>query len=185
METEVRGLPWTLYPNMVQIRVPGDGSCYFNAIAKAFFTPYRTGFNQGVPVNRQQIIQQFRSELAQRLQAPGVYESLSEGALKEFGPEYSRSQMISTLLGSGPVDYVYQELISDEINKDIYLLSSVHQDVVNLTNPKLLYKNRDSIVLLYTPGHYDLIGLQGPDGVIRTVFNYDDPFIVKLRSRFP
>jgi hypothetical protein len=192
---ETRKLEWNLYSNMVAISVDGDGSCYFHAIAKAFFRPYQLGIMNGVGISRRDIVRNFRNELADRLMSrsipedpssPLVYDTLSNGTLREFSnnvKEYSIENMIKELKSNSPVDYVYQELISNEINKDIYILSMVNKDVVKLGNPELYYKNRKSIVLLYSPGHYELVGIINENNDIRTIFEPSDPFIVRLKER--
>jgi hypothetical protein len=47
----------------------------------------------------------------------------------------------------------------------------------------LLYKRRKSIVILYLPGHYELVGVRYKNGVEKTLFSPDDPFIKVLRRR--
>ena len=195
---ETRPLNWigpAAYPGLTAISVTGDGSCYFHAIAKAFFTPYRTGIINGVPIDRRTLVRNFRWELAAKLASPSdpsdpesklVYDTLSGGNLREFAnfePQYSLENMIHELRSGGPVDYVYQELISNEIDKDIYILNLREQDVINLSNNDIFYKNRKAIVLLYMPGHYELVGIQDEDNVIRTLFSSDDDYILHLRSR--
>ena len=59
-----------------------------------------------------------------------------------------------------PVDNAYNEFISDQLNKDIYILDAVTQDVyMTGSDDNVLYKDRPSIVLMYLPGHYELVGL--------------------------
>lgn len=195
---EPQPLQWTgpaAFPGLVRIRAQGDGSCYFHAITQGFFTPYRTGLLGGVPVNRRELVQKLRSELAMRLQSrvnpldatsPLIYDTLSGGQLRAFAeavPTYSLENMVRELQGGGPVDHAYHELVSNELEKDIYILDGPRQDVVNLVNGHLFYKDRKSLVLYYQPGHYDLVGVRMDTGAIRTLFSPQDPYIQQLRTR--
>lgn len=195
---EPHALQWSgpaAFPGLVRISALGDGSCYFHAIAKGFFTPYRTGMMNGVPVDRREMIRKLRDELAIRLQTPVrpldptsplVYDTLSGGQLRAFAeavPEYKLEHMVQELRGGGAVDHAYHELVSNELDKDIYIVDSRQQDVVNLGNLDLFYKGRKSIVLCYQPWHYDLIGVQMDTGAVRTLFAPDDPYIQQLRTR--
>ena len=87
------------------------------------------------------------------------------------------------------VDNVYNEFISNQINKDIYILDMVKQDVyMTGDDDEILYKTRPSIVILYlsgkykSSGHYELIGLN-ENGYIKTLFDSDHDFIQNIRAR--
>ncbi len=69
------------------------------------------------------------------------------------------------------------------LNKDIYVLNLPKGDVEIVGDDELLYKGRDSIVVLYMPGHYDLVGVLNPDNSISTLFSADNPFIVAINAR--
>lgn len=171
------------YPGMVRRGQPADGSCYFHAIADAFFAPYHAKSHR-----QEEIVLRMRKELAHRL--PEAYHKLSRGGLESFGkalPEYSLRGMQKILLAGVAVDYVYQEFISDCIDKDIYIIDSTIQDVVvmSIQDDDILYKNRESIVLLFLPGHYELVGCRrvADREYVQTLFLPDDPFILAIRAR--
>jgi hypothetical protein len=194
----VENIRWTQgfdYPDMVRIAVPGDGHCFFHALCLSFSREYKTGVIDGRAIDRQTFVINLRRDLAKLLtdkvdpldrESLTYYEQLSRGSLKEFGdnvPEYKLSNMIRELQSSQSVDYVYYELISDQIDKDIYVLNLITQDVYVMGDASDLYiKNRASVVLLYMPGHYELIGLVDEDR-IKTLFPYDHPFITAIRTR--
>lgn len=183
--------PWN-YPGMVRIGTIGDGSCFFHAIAKAFFVPYQIGVLNGVSIDRIKFIRDLRHDLAYMLAQPiqtngsRHYDVLSRGKLAEIArelPQYSLENMQKQLDSNSPVDNLYNEYIGNMLNKDIYLLDLTQQDVyVTGNDADILYKNRDGIVILFIPGHYELVGLQTPEG-IRTMFHHTDPFIQAIRQR--
>jgi hypothetical protein len=181
-----------MYDNMVKINTPADGSCFFHAIAYACFIPYKTEKIDGIALNKSEFIKTLRKRLAEELSTKiddntTHYDSLSRGQLGVFSEgveKYSLENMKKELKSNGPVDNVYNEFISNILNKDIYILSSQTQDVYVTGNDfDILYKGRESIVLLFSPGHYDLIGLQEKDGIV-TSFSPDHEFILAIRKRY-
>jgi hypothetical protein len=181
---------------LVAIDTVGDGNCFFHAICQAYFIPYRTGMSGGNILSKREIVRQLRYSLAQRLGEPVdplnptgkiYYELLSRGKLSEFGkeiPYYSFEEMKMRLEKSVAVGNEYNEFISDQLGKDIYLLDAETQDVyITGNDDELLYKQRPSIVILYSPGHYETIGLRVSDGSIQTYFSPSHPFIEFLRMR--
>ena len=201
MDNQIENLNWSApfgYEGMVRIRIPGDGSCFFHALAEAYCEPYIMGkSSNGEPINRKQFIKDLRKDLSiklgsrtvpEDLDSPTYYDELSRGNLKEFSmslPEYSLENMQKELDSDLPVSNLYNEFISDQINKDIYLLDMVKRDVyITGKDDDILYKNRKSIVLLYLPGHYELIGLyQKREKNYKTLFSPDHDFILYIRSR--
>lgn len=181
------------YSNMCRTGVPKDGSCFFHAIAKAYFKPYILGKLNGRPFNKTLFIQTLRRNLAKLLgsKIPNsnktYWETLSRGEfvrISKHSPEFSLTNMANELASPNtPISDIYNEFISDQLNIDIYILDAERKDVyMNGADMTLLYKNRPSIVLLYLPGHYELIGIA--DGnYITTYFSPDDPFIKYIRAR--
>lgn len=181
------------YPGLVRIRTMADGSCFFHAIVKGYFTPYQTGILDGKVFDRNEFIRKFRADLAAKLAQPisfgssqTYYDSISRGKLSELVNEDSRyklENMQRELMSSEPVDNLYNEFISNVLNKDIYLLDLLTQDVyITGSDNDILYKDRQSIVILTMPGHYELIGLQTMNG-IRTLFSHDHELILSIRQR--
>jgi hypothetical protein len=187
-----------IYPNMFRLKTEADGSCFFHAIAKAFFLPYQTERINGMPISKKQIIKGFRHDLAAELdrpfnednpKGPCKYDMLSRGNLKDFAkecPQYRKKSMQKELMSSHAVDNVYNEFVSNELNKDIYILHREKQDVyITGDDIDLLYKGRQSIVLIYLEkqGHFELVGLQNEKGQFDTIFSPDHPFIQAVKNR--
>jgi len=181
---------------MVAIDTIGDGNCYFHALAHAFYVPYRTQSLNGKTVSRITIVRNLRDGLAKRLgepvnplypTGPTFYNELSRGKLYEFGkdvPEYSFEEMKKRLRSSNAVGYEYNEFVSNQLGKDIYILDSEKEDVYIIgDDDDLYYKNRPSVVLLYLPGHYELVGIQDKMGKIQTYFSTTNSFVQFLQAR--
>lgn len=184
------------YPNMVRVFTIGDGSCLFHGVISSFFSPYRKGELSGRPLDRRAFVLKFRQELADKLAEPASpgdpsiswYQLLSRGQLPEFSrtvPEFSLPAMQAELRSGGSVDNKYNELLSEILNKDIYLLSSETKDLYITGNDSdILFKDRDSIVILYNRGHYEVVGVRDPsNSAITLLFKPDDPFIESIRTR--
>lgn len=198
---EIEPLNWNQnfrYPGMIRKRTIGDGSCFFHAITDSYFDPYRLGYFKGKPITKSQIVKSLREELAVKLgepvdrlnpDGPRNYDILSNGTLAEFSkewPQYSLSHMQKELASShAAIDNVYNEFISNQLGKDIYLLDAENHDVrFTGDDYSLLHKQRPSIVILCLPGHYELVGIQNPNDLsIQTYFATDHPFIQAIRQR--
>lgn len=198
-DVEMERLDWRgpfQYPNLVRIRVPPDGSCFFHAIAKSYFEPYILGrWSNGKPVDRRKFIATLRKDLSVKLgskidpsdsNSTTYYDTLSRGRLADFSqsvPQYSLDSMMKELNSNRSVDNVYNEFISDQLNRDIYILDAVKRDVyMTGHDDDILYKNRKSIVILYLPGHYELVGVY-EKGVTKTIFDPSHDLIRAIRQR--
>lgn len=183
------------YPGMVVIPTISDGSCFFHAILSAFFIPYKAQQYDGNPVDRKKFVLDLRKDLANKLgdsidpndpDSPTHYDILSRSELREMSkemPEYSLSSLQLKLKTSSSVGNEFNEFISNVLEKDIYILDSVKQDVYVTGNDfDILYKNRPSIVILFSPGHYELVGIN-ESGKISTLFDFNHPFIATIRKR--
>lgn len=176
--------------NLYIIPSIGDGNCYFHSILRAFNTSY---INAKTIFDRVNLTRTFRNALADRLQeidpltGKDYYSGLNNGRLEEFSQgvkEYSKDALRRELLGSDPVDNIYQELISNAINKDIYIIDSETKDMYNVGSAfSLYYKGRNSIILYYTPGHFEVIGVKRSDGSINTLFTPEHKLVEACRER--
>lgn len=188
---------WSLFPNMVRIRTIPDGSCFFHAIANGHLIPYRTGLLDGKAISKREIVAGLRHDLSKMLgmpidptdpEGPTNYDSLSHGGLAEFSkghPEYTLKNMQKQLDSNSAVDNVYVEFISNQLNLDIYLLDLNKQEIyITGKDDDLYFKNRNSIVIGYLPGHYELIGLyNNTTKEVSTYFKPSHPFIMFIRKR--
>lgn len=181
---------------LVRFFTPMDGSCLFHAICNSFFLPYRTGILRDKPISKKEIVASLRKELSIKLtekinnneNAPTHYQTLNGGNTAVFAesvPEFSLQNMQSTLDSDEYIGYGYLEFISNAINKDIYILSALHTDIyVTDELPLTIKGNRKSIIVYYSEGHYELVGLVNDDSTeVDTHFNYDHSLIKFLYNR--
>ena len=94
--------------------------------------------------------------------------------------------MQKTLDSSEPISNEYNEFISNQLDIDIYIIDGIKRDVyMTGTEDSLIYKNRKSVILLYLPGHYELIGTSNSSdiGIINTFFDPEDRIIQIIRNR--
>ena len=183
------------YPELHRIRTIMDGNCFFHAIVMAFFIPYIEGVMDGKVFDRREFVTKFRNSLANRLEqhidildksSPTHYETISRGELPDMAKTYDKYSMVSMqreLRSSSPVDNMYNELISDTLSKDIYILDLEKHDVyVTGDDDDILYKGRNSIVIGAMNGHYELMGVMR-DGKLKTLFSPEHPLIERIQSR--
>lgn len=182
--------------NLIRIRTDLDGSCFFHALAKAYFKPYILGKIDDQPFNKTEFIKNLRKDLSKTLalkidpedpDSKTYYSTLSNGEFEKISetmPKYSLKSMQKELKSSTAVSNIYNEFISDQLNLDIYILNSKTKDVyMTGSDNSLLYKNRRSVVILYLPGHYELIGLMDKNNNIETIFSPNSKFIKKINQR--
>ena len=145
------------YPGMVIIDVPGDGSCFFHALVLSMYKPYQLN-----KVDKIKFVRQLRKNLADALSLT-EYKKISNGKLIELSremPEVSLQEMKNELDSSKAISNIYNEFISDTLNRDIYLLDYEKKDVyMTGTHLGILYKGRASTVLIINKNHYELIGI--------------------------
>jgi len=153
------------------IKIIGDGSCFFHAVLRGFNKDYIRANNTH---ERKQLARQLRNAIASALEESDEtgtreYDKLGGGTYSEYnkaispvdGDKYSLEALKRELLSDASVDHAYIQMLSDHINIDIYLINSRTGDLYTTgTDINLLYKNRNSIVIIYSPGHYDLIGIR-------------------------
>lgn len=183
-------LNFTDTTNLVVVPTIPDGNCYFHSVLRAFNTSYINAKNALERVN---LARTFRNALADRLletdplTGDDYYSGLNNGNLEDFAKgvkEYSKDSLKRELLSSEPVDIIYQELISNAVNKDIYIIDAETKDMYNTGSAfGLYYKGRNSIIIYYTPGHYEVVGIKRSDGSIDTIFTPEHEFIQTCKDR--
>ncbi len=166
-----------------------DGNCFFHSVIAAFYIPYRKKKIDGKHLDRRKFIAALRYSLAKRLEEKDengimIYDKLSRGTLREHSkdmPQITLDFMKMELSSNASVDNIYIELVSDEFNKDIYILDERTRNCyVTGMDFDILYKKRDSIILLYNGYHYDLVARISGDEAT-TLFSYKDPLIKRIR----
>lgn len=182
--------------NLVRFSTPMDGSCLFHAITNAFFEPYHTEILNGKFCSRKDMVRLFRKELSEILNckitpsdpnSKTYYDTLNNGYTSVFAeavPEFKLEYMQRELNSDASIGYGYIEFIGNAINKDIYILEASRRDMYILDNPALIVKgDRNSIVLYYISGHYELVGIQNNDGTFDTHFSPNHSFIEFLKYK--
>lgn len=175
-----RGLSDFYYEGMVKKDEIADGSCFFHCIADSFYKPYQLG-----TIDRKDFVRKLRKDLSLRLDSE--YSSLSRGKLREYSRElqdFSLSNLKRQLDSYEFVDNRFNELVSNILNKDIYILDYEKRDVyITGNDDEILYKNRESIVIIwYNQNHFDLVGIIEDDKLI-TLFKPNHPFIINIKDR--
>lgn len=172
--------------NLVCVRVIGDGSCMFHSILLATSTRY----NNSNTSQRKLMASKLRSNLSKQLDRK--YHYLSRGQLADFAratrnvtPFGSLEEMKSHLDSDSFVGQEYIELISDELNIDIYIIDLDKQDVYIVGDTELYIKNRPSVVIGYreSQSHYDMIGQIKSNNKIVSLFDPTHETIITLRKR--
>jgi hypothetical protein len=176
--------------NLVIVPTIGDGNCYFHSVLRSFNTSYIKAKSNLERVN---LARTFRNALADRLNetdpltGQDYYSGLNNGNLEDFSKgvsEYTKEYLTRELKSSEPVDNIYQELISDAIKKDIYIIDGETNDMYSVGSSfKMYYKGRNSIIVYYTPGHYEVVGIKRKDGTIDTIFTPEHELIQICHER--
>lgn len=176
------------FPGIIRLTSKKDGSCYFHALLQAFHPEYRSGQSY----YQEDIVKNLRNDLAMRIDepvnifdpsGPTNYDLLFSDDVREKAkedPMLNIASLRKALLDGHRFDGVIHKYISDQILKDIYIISDETEDIIPTSGN--YYQNRYSIVLFSIQGHYELIGLR-INGIIRTHFSPQDPFIQLLKSR--
>lgn len=163
-----------------------DGSCMFHSILQAFNKTYNTLDNNG----KKLMVREFRNNLSDVLtedvDGEIIYNKLSRGELEEFSkfyPPASLKVMQRDLKNNTWGDFRFLELLSEILDLNIFIIDRTKSDVYQTGDPELLYKHRDSIIILNTNNiHFDTMGLKSKRGV-KTLFNKNDPVIKLILSK--
>lgn len=175
---------WNLFRQfhgLVRIGTVADGSCFLHAVFQAFYIPYLSGKVDKTPFDRMTFIDFFRKRLAIKME---------QTYAKEL-TEYMESRM--------PLDYRFFSLVSQEVDKDIYILNVSKHDLEFFSMDN--YKGRKSIVLLYFGNdtdevegennvegeHFEILAqqLKNSDGTIdlKSEFDSSDELVSVLWAR--
>jgi len=193
-----------LNTELVQIKQINDGSNFLRSIIDGYYSPYKCGYqiiqNQKVAFDTYEFIKNLRLDLSRKLDSqidienrkyfPDTYFMAVDGqilnptyydVLSDNTRKYSLSELQQWLESDLPLNHELQEYISLILHKDIYIIDINTKLLINID--KNLYKNRDSIILLYDKDNkiYSLLGLSRDNNLI-TNFKNDDVFILRLRQ---
>ena len=184
----MRYLNFKKFPyNLVILSTIGDGSCMFHAILQGFNKTYIDGDTP----ERRNIVRKFRNNLSDLLgetmeDGKTCYEQLSRGELKDISkevPEASLENMKKALKTNSWGDQRYLELISNQLDVDIFVINSYEKDVYFTGDYEIYYKNRDSVIILNTNNaHFETIGIK-VNSETKTFFDKDNEIIKFLRTK--
>lgn len=182
-----QALPFSLegttiaFNNLYKILCHGDGSCFFHAICTAIIYDYVFWDVQ----RQKKYVRELRENLAEHL--PKVYNTLSSGTLGQLSEHITECRLdslVKELKSNHAVGELYIEYLSNEINRNILLIDTHHRDLYLLGSERsVLIKDRMYIILLYTPGHYDLLGIKDGEAIM-VQFPSTHPFIQILMKRW-
>jgi hypothetical protein len=185
--------PYLNFPNLVSLRTPGDGSCLFHSILKAYnkiAIDEKIGNNS---VNMHEFIRStFRQLLSEYLDdscqhGVSVYRLLNENDFEKNSNsiiELTKDFMINELRSSAPVNFeYYSELLIRFCEKNIFVIDFEKQDVIlsGSVSDKLRNDDWPCVVLLFCQGHgnvghYETLGYMDTDG-LHTYFSMSNVFI--------
>lgn len=179
---------------IVKNKAIGDGSCLIHSILWSISRSYRTK----TYIEKRKAARSIRNNMAEILFEKDdkgliVYEKLYNGTLTEFSkgaPETSLENMHTELLSDSYLSYCYLELLSNELDVDIYIIDLKKKDIYITGHETTLYKNRESIVIGFTnkfQSHFEPIGIKIKDEnneeKYYSVFHPSHDFIKVLKNR--
>lgn len=165
---------------LVRIRVPGDGSCLFHSILRAFNQKYITS----TPEQRSNFVRLVRDKLADALEEidqktnKKYYYTIANGNLASLGenlPDYSLPSIQALLRSTNSVGAEIISSLSYFFDIEVLIYNMLTNDI-NMYNLDAINGKKRIIILAYTEfrdindGHYDLIGIKYK-GNIYTLFD--------------
>lgn len=179
-------------PGLVRISSPGDGSCLFHSILRAFNRRY----NESTCAERKILVREVRNSLAEALTqinpltGKQYYEEMADGNIASLGatlPDYSLESLQRVLHSDSSVGSEFMQALSHFFNIDIYVVDIERKDLYMFgVDGSDFHRDRRSIILAYSQmdedGHYDVIGLNISD-VVYTLFEPRNFLIQALNAR--
>jgi len=179
-------------PGLVKISSPGDGSCLFHSVLRAFNREY----NESPSEHRRALVRRVRDGLSEALTQINpltkltYYESMAHGHIASLGDtlaDYSIVGLQRALRADISVGSEFMPLLAQLFEIDIYVIDMQHKDLYMFgVDDSEFHQDRRSIILAYTQikedGHYDVIGLNVSD-TIYTLFDPQNFLIRALNAR--
>lgn len=164
----------------------GDGSCLLHSILFCFNKKYRNGNI----MERLKITKNLRNCFSKVLEETNketnktYYEELSRGEIKnlsKFLPEMRLDFMQKYLNSQNYLNFYFLELISNQLDIDIYIINSEDGTIYMNGDKDLFYKNRKSVIIKYIDQvHFESVGFKGEK--IETLFDKNCYIIKELRN---
>lgn len=173
--------------NTFMVHTPRDMHCFFHCILLSLSDNYRNGVFNGKKVKKEELASKLRKELANEL-SKNNYNNINNGYIKDnidiLPKEFILDNMVNTLKNKSLIGQELFDFVSDQINKDIYILDWENKRYYKTLDEDIRIKNRKSIVMIYIDDcHYNLLVLKEGD-CIKTYFDHDHPFIEFLKTNF-
>lgn len=199
--------------NLLYIRAIPDGNCLFHCLLYILYDNYkkstiidklkyvkllRTSLAKKLyqPINQpnEETNKETNEEINKETTPKHIktnYELLGNGNYNQFNiesglNEFSIETMYNNISNGGVyIGYGYLEHISRQLETDIWILWKNKQTVYPFIKDEIYYNNNKSVVLLYDDiiNHFDIIGLYENNSIV-TLFNYNHPFIVYIKSQY-
>lgn len=191
-------VPWYPQEKIYRIATIGDGSCFFHAFLKAWYSPYQTDGHYDFRYN---LVKKFRRDLAWLLGQPNpeskegqtYWATTANGGFVErnrmqqtgtnFGVPFQYSlEGLQRLLNS--MDYVGEEVYNytaDVIGFDVYVMYA-HQENLQLIHiAEKVGTQRPAIIIQGNGQHYEVVAVER-QGQLQTNFTPEDGFIKAIRT---
>lgn len=200
------------YDNLVQIAVLGGGHCFMHSVLKGAYVAYQLdnrsrvrnqmarelrrdlAVNLGNPhpdypeytnwevTANGNLVTYYIRQLRDGLLEP-TYANNGEMLTEGDRVDYGLWGMQWYLNSAADIDDTLFAYVAQALNIDIFVLRANRQDVFPYSyNTRLLGSTRDVVVIVGNTVHYELVGVQRPDGLLQTLFHHDDPFVTAMLS---
>ena len=172
----------------VSFETMGDGTCLLHSILYCFNKTYRGLGSHGKQIMARDLRNNLANVLEERIKdsKKTYYQNLSRGEILEISkaiPEMKLEFMQGILRSHYFINFSFLELISQQLDIDIYIINSNDGTVYMTGDDEIYYKKRRSIILKYIDqAHFESVGLKVNNKKIETLFRHDCYIIKKLRN---
>lgn len=177
-----------LEDKFVSFNTIGDGSCLLHSVLFCFNKKYRNSNPREKQIMTKELRNNLSDVLSEKIQNSDktYYQNLSRGELSEisqFVPEAKIEFMKGYLKTQYFLNYSFLELISEQLNLDIYIINS-HNGTIYMTGDyELYYKNRRSVIIKYIDqAHFESVGLVVNNEKVETLFSKNCTVIKRLQE---
>lgn len=166
-----------------------DNHCFFHSLLLAISPDYIHHYENDNQLAMRRMAILWRKILAKELirENKGItkYHKMFQGNIFKISNEfreYSLEMMKKKLESEEWIDYVYFDFMSNEIDRDIFILDWENKSIYKTLDENIRIKNRIAIILIYIDqSHYNLMAIKTPNG-LKTEFEHDHAFILFLKS---
>ena len=192
-------VPWYRTHPVVRIGTIGDGSCFFHAALKAFYSPYANNNNRAFRIG---LVRKLRRDIAASLEikdpksADGktFYQTAARGSWVrlsvqqrlgiDLGFDPSLLAMQTLLNSKKDVGNEVYQFVGDLLGINIYVMKASQNNLEPILNTSTAGIYQPSVIIAGNDLHYETIGIySGPKVGIQTIFYPNDPFLIALRGQ--